>query len=235
MNDDILILYYYDDGLSDKEKSDIAAALASDKELAARYTELCRDLDGFAADEATAPSHVIQRMHDTIDRVARPVFVRTDEPRRSFNPFSFLWGAAVTAALAIGIGIGVFFSTPGDEPVTTWGDSVTRSDPFTRGMQVYLQDTRDGLEVMPVDNPDERMQLILHIVDQNRLFEQAAVNNDSQDLARVLRAFEPILLQLAADDLTPERAEYLRAQLAFELNVMLTKLSHASSNEEQTT
>ena len=68
-----------------------------------------------------------------------------------------------------------------------------------------------------------------------RLFEQAAVNNDAQDLARVLRAFEPILLQLAADDVTPEKAEYLRAQLAFELNVMLTKLSHASSNKEQTT
>ena len=51
----------------------------------------------------------------------------------------------------------------------------------------------------------------------------------------MLRAFERILLQLAADDVTPAKAEYLRAQLAFELNVMLTKLSHASSNEEQTT
>ena len=51
----------------------------------------------------------------------------------------------------------------------------------------------------------------------------------------MLRAFEPILLQLAADDLAPEKAEYLRAQLAFELGVVLTKLSHASSNEEQTT
>ena len=229
MNDDMLILYYYDEDLSDKEKSDIAAALASDKELAARYAELCRDLDGFAAGEAQAPSHVIQRMHDTIDRAARPVLVRTDEPRRSFNPFSFLWGAAVTAALAIGIGIGVFFSTPANDPVPTLGD------PFTRGMQVYLQDARDGLSTMPVDNPHERVRLILHIIEQNRLFERAAENNDSQDLARVLRAFEPILIQLAADDLAPETAEDLRAQLAFELSVMLTKLSHASSNEEQTT
>ena len=79
------------------------------------------------------------------------------------------------------------------------------------------------------------MRLILHIVDQNRLFEQAAVNNDSQDLARVLRAFEPILLQLAADDVTPQRAEYLRAQLAFELNVMLTKLARDASDQTHTT
>ena len=46
MNDDTLILYYYDDGLTDKEKADIAAALEADSELAARYAELCRDLDG---------------------------------------------------------------------------------------------------------------------------------------------------------------------------------------------
>ena len=229
MNDDTLILYYYDEISSAKEKSDIAAALAADDELAARYAELCRDLDGLAAGEATAPSHVVQRMHDTIDRIAKPAPERTAAPRRSFNPFSFMWGAAVTAALAIGIGIGVFFATPAEQPVTALGD------PFTRGMQVYLKDASDGLAAMPVDNPDERMRLILHIVDQNRLFQQAAVHNDSQDLARVLRAFEPILLQLAADDVTPEKAEYLRAQLAFELNVMLTKLSQASSNEEQTT
>ena len=51
----------------------------------------------------------------------------------------------------------------------------------------------------------------------------------------MLRAFEPILLRLAADDIAPEDAEALRAQLAFELNVMLTKLSRKPSKETQTT
>ena len=77
--------------------------------------------------------------------------------------------------------------------------------------------------------------LVLRIIEQNRMFEVAAEHNNAPKLARVLRAFEPILLQLAANDLAPEDEEALRAQLAFELNVMLTKLSHASSNEEQTT
>jgi hypothetical protein len=54
-------------------------------------------------------------------------------------------------------------------------------------------------------------------------------------VARVLRAFEPILLQLAATDIAPEDAEALRAKLAFELNVMLTKLASQSSNETHTT
>ena len=106
MNDDKLILYYYNDGLSVRERQEIEAALAEDAQLAARYAELCRDLDGLKEEPVNVPSHVVQRMHDSIDRVARPVLV-SQEPRRSFNPFSFVWGAAVTAALAIGIGIGI--------------------------------------------------------------------------------------------------------------------------------
>jgi hypothetical protein len=229
MNDDKLILYYYDDGLSARERQEITAALEENPQLAARYAELCRDLDGLKEEPVDVPSHVVQRMHDSIDRVARPVLV-SQEPRRSFNPFSFVWGAAVTAALAIGIGIGVYLSTP-----TAVVPVQVASDPFTRGMQVYLQDARADLVSMPVSSVEERTELIMHIVEQNRLFEQAAVRNDSQSLARVLRAFEPILLQLATEDLPPDQAEALRAQLAFELNVMLTKLSRVSSNETQTT
>jgi hypothetical protein len=51
----------------------------------------------------------------------------------------------------------------------------------------------------------------------------------------VLRAFEPILLRLAATDIAPEDAEALRAQLAFELKIMLTKLERGSSKETHTT
>ncbi len=65
--------------------------------------------------------------------------------------------------------------------------------------------------------------------------ETVAERNDAPELARVLRAFEPILLQLAATDVAPEDAEALRAKLAFELNVMLTKLARVSSNETHTT
>jgi hypothetical protein len=77
--------------------------------------------------------------------------------------------------------------------------------------------------------------LVLRIIEQNRMFESAAANSDAPKLARVLRAFEPILLQLAANDLAPADAEALRAQLAFELNVMLTKLSAESSDDSHTT
>lgn len=229
MNDDTLILYYYNDGMSDQERDEVVAALESDAALAARYAQLTAELDSVSEVDVEVPAHVVQRMHDSIDRAARPALVAVEEPRRPFNPFSFVWGSAVTAALAIGIGIG-FYLQP--EPSV---DMPSNGDPFTRGMQVYLQDARTSLAAMPIAEGEERAELIMHIVEQNRLFEQAAVQNDSQNLARVLRAFEPVLLQLATEGLAPEDAQALRAQLEFELNVMLTKLSRASSNETQTT
>jgi len=230
MNDDTLILYYYNDGLGEQQRREIAEALESDSDLAARYAALCRDMELLVdGDVADVPAHVVQRMHDSMDRIARPVLVSAERAPSSFSPFSFAWGAAVTAALAIGIGIGLYLP---DEPVEI---GQPYGDPFVRGMQVHLQDTRENLVSLPIDTPDDRTQLIQHVIDQNRLFERAAVQNDEQSLARVLRAFEPILLQLATDDIAPDDAAALRAQLTFELNVVLTKLSRDSSNETHTT
>jgi hypothetical protein len=49
----------------------------------------------------------------------------------------------------------------------------------------------------------------------------------------VLRAFEPILVRLAAEDLSPEEAQRLQAQLVFELNVMLTKMNRTPSDRSE--
>ncbi len=230
MNDDRLILFYYDDGLTDQERKEIEDALRQDADLAARYDALCRDMASISdAGEPEVPAHVVQRMHESIDRIARPVMISSDESGRTFSFKSFFWGAAITAALALGIGIGVNLSSPTVVPV------VASTDSFSRGMQVYLQDARAELSAMPIDSNPDRTRLIMHIIDQNRLFERAAEQNDAANLARVLRAFEPILLQLAAEDIAPEDAEALRAQLAFELNVMLTKLSRDSSTNTEST
>ena len=86
-----------------------------------------------------------------------------------------------------------------------------------------------------LDIDDDSTLLVLRLIEQNRLFETAAEKNNAPQLARVLRAFEPILLRLAATDIAPEDAEALRAQLSFELNVMLTKLAKQSSDETHST
>ena len=162
-------------------------------------------------------------------------------PKPAVHSWSFLLGVAVTAALAIGVGIGVFISgdeqnvTPMMEELIVDNDVTDRgnSSAFIRGLQVHLRESERGLTALPASTDSDKALLIMGIIEQNRLLERAAEQNDSASLARVLRAFELVLVQLAADDVTAEDAEALRAKLLFELNVVLTKLAHDTSDEPQ--
>jgi hypothetical protein len=181
--------------------------------------------------EIAAPSHMKQRWHDSIDLAAQRESRAQKKSTRSFNFMSFFWGTAVTTALALGIGIGVFLSG-GPESIEPNEYVVRdRAGDFGRVMQVHLRDTQDDIASMPIGTVEDRTLLVLRIIQQNRLFEKAAERNDADGLARVLRAFEPILLKLAASDIAPEDAAALREQLAFELKVMLTKLERDTSKD----
>jgi len=239
MNEETLTFYYYGDGLTDGERREVEAALASDSAVAAQYRRLCQELDGFGSVETEpAPRHLVERWHDSITRAAAKDEVAT-QPSRSFHLGSFFWGSAVAASLALVVAIGFYMS--GDEigdidPGNTVVDvpETTRADPsaaLSRGLLVHFQESREQLVGLSPDANGERSELIQKIVQQNRLFQRAAASGDSQDLARVLRAFEPVLLRLADENVTPEDAAALQAQLAFELNIVLTKLSRNLSNK----
>ena len=191
-----------------------------------------------AADIHSAPTHVVQQWHNVIDEAAALERGREKKPEPHWHPTSFFWGMAVTAALAIGVGIGFFVSY--DDGYTTppyVAQNTTQANvipaAFTRGLQVHFRDSRQ--QISTLDQSIDGTMLVLQIIEQNRLFEYAAEENNAPKLARVLRAFEPILLRLAASDIAPEDAAALRAQLAFELNVMLTKLASKSSDETHST
>ena len=196
-------------------------------------------VEAHEADVHCPPAHVVEQWHGAIDEAAALERGRKPQARPSWHPGSFFWGAAVTAALAIGIGIGFVLS--GDNGAPAQGPLIANLDPgpsatpaaFTRGLAVHLRDSRQ--QIASLDDSTDPTLLILQIIEQNRMFESAAEHNNAPKLARVLRAFEPILLQLAANDIAPEDAEALRAQLAFELNVMLTKLANKPSDESHTT
>ncbi len=191
-----------------------------------------------AADIHSAPTHVVQQWHNVIDEAAALERGREKKPEPHWHPTSFFWGMAVTAALAIGVGIGFFVS---DDNGYTVPPRVAQNPiqanvipaAFTRGLQVHFRDSRQ--QISTLDQSTDGTMLVLQIIEQNRLFEYAAEENNAPKLARVLRAFEPILLRLAASDIAPEDAAALRAQLAFELNVMLTKLASKSSDETHST
>jgi hypothetical protein len=238
MNDDILTLYYYKDGLTEAELLEVRSALGKDAALRARYETLCKDLARFDAPAPVAvTADLAARWHDSIDRAARLERQRKQPAGRVLHIPSFAWGTVVAAALVVGIGLGFYLSGHREgEPVIDPGMVVdvtpeTRSPSvaFARGLQVHLRESRQELSALPAGAAEERAMLIMHMIQQNRLFERAAEQNDARDLARVLRAFEPILMRLAANDMTPEDAEALQAQLAFELNVMLTKLGKSTS------
>ena len=206
--------------------------------------EELQQLEQLAEDEVEAlPADMLHRFHDTVERAAA---LESNRRRQGhFHLNSFFWGAAITAALAVGVGIGVWIGddeqVSGDPPPIIVDDRTSdvsadvRNAAFQRSVQNHFRRSERDLSDWSVDNEADRMLLILRIIEQNRWFEKAASQNDADDLARVLRAFEPILVRLAANDIDPEEAEALRNKLSFELNVMLTKLSLETSDMPETT
>lgn len=235
MNDDQLILYYYDDGLSDTEREEIAAALERDSALGSRYALLKDRLDGLQAEHPPAPRHVTARFHDTIERAARMSRAKEAPPRSLFHLPSFVWGTVVAAALVAGIAIGVSLPDRNivQPPQIVSVPNSSSATAFTRGLQVHLRESQADIASLPFDDEAERTLLVLQMIQQNRIYERAAEQNGADDLARVLRAFEPILARLADDDISAEDAEALRTKLAFELNVMLTKMTRGESDKQQ--
>ena len=250
MNDDTLTLYYYKDGLSQDERLEVTNALAADPELAARYHLLFSELSQLADSETDAvPSDMLQRFHNTVDRAANMERQAAPKATSPVHFLSFFWGAAITAALAVGVGIGFWF---GDADETGAGSGVPMivdvtpqidvaaqngsATPvvFQRSVQNYLRQSERDISDLSIDAEADRLIMIIRLIEQNRLFEKAATQNNSPKLARVLRAFEPILVQLASDDIAPEDAQALQAKLAFELNVMLTKLARDTSDGQDT-
>ena len=236
MNEETLTLYYYNDGLSQGERQEVVNALAKDPALAGRYRRLSQQLD-LLADQPVShpPPDMVERWHDT----TRTAAMHEDNvaPEPTFHFGSFFWGAAITAALAIGIGIGVLLSGGETSPVDPYETISARSDQnsaFVRGLQVHFRESEENLSRLAIDAGVDNTELIMDIIEQNRLFERAAMQNNDQSVARVLRAFELVLMRIAAEETTAEDAERLRAKLLFELNIMLTKISRDASEEPQT-
>ncbi len=176
-----------------------------------------------------APPHLKAQWHATIEQAAALERGRNREPEATPSR-NWFFGFALAAALTLGIGIGIGID---DDPVITEPASAKPSLAFSRGLRYHLGEAR--AQLVSYDSSADSTNLVLDIIEQNRLFEVAAEQNNAPKIARVLRAFEPILLELAADDIAPEDAAALREQLTFELNVMLTKLARDASDETHTT
>jgi len=225
ISDDELLLYHYRDGLDAAERARIGAALGEQPEVARRLQSLVSRLDAAAAlPDVAVPEPVQRRWETALERATQTSVAAAPQAARMARRFDLRWPMAAAAAalvLVVGLRIGTH-SPPGQTTVPT----AAAPTAYERGLKWHLASTERQLGEIGSATPEDRARLIGAILEQNRLYALAAERAGEPQLARVLRAFAPILDSLSRDggDATADIA-----QLTFELRVMQGRLS-ASTN-----
>jgi hypothetical protein len=227
ITDDELLLYYYRDGHDAAERARIGAALSEDPQLARRLHTLVARLDAAAAvPEVPVPDAAMQRWRDALDRASTET--RAAPARRPFFA-DRRWQAAAAAVLVVTLAVTLQVLRPKTGPIFEAQTTVepppsggAEASAYENGLKVYLASTERRLASLDNASPEERARLIETIIAQNRLYALAAERANEPQLARVLRAFNPIL-----EDLRDGRSDASAAdisQLSFELRVMQARL-----------
>jgi hypothetical protein len=235
ISDDDLLLYYYREGLDAAERARIGTALAERPELAQRLHRLVAQLDT-AADmpEVPVPQHVQQRWESALNRAAHASdkrgAIRGAKARANFFS-TFPWQAAAAAAVvlvAILVTMQVSLRSPPERTAETTPTTATNAASvadalaYERGLRWHLANTQQQLARLDSAQPDERTRLVETIIEQNRMYALAAERANEPQLARVLRAFTPILESLASERRDASASDL--AQLNFELRVIQARL-----------
>ncbi len=215
ISDDDLLLYYYRDGLDPTERARIGTALAEQPELARRFHRLVAQLDTVAdMPEVPVPPHIQQRWENALGRVAP-----AKSKARPFAAFHWRAAAAAVVAVVLLVTVQLVLRSPQEQPIA---DATPVQSAYERGLRWHLASTEQGLAKLDSAQPEERAQLIAAIVEQNRMYALAAERANEPQLARVLRAFTPILESLAVEPGDASASDI--AQLSFELRVMQARL-----------
>jgi len=234
ISDDELLLYYYRDDLDAAQRARIGTALAEQPELAQRLHRLVAQLDTVAEmPEVPVPPHVEQRWQNALAQAAAHnidvAAVKTGARFRTPFRWQALALAASVVALAILVTIQVSMQSRPSQPVAQTppqAASAPEASAYERGLRWHLANTEQRLASLESANPEERVQLIEAIIEQNRLYALAAERANEPQLARVLRAFTPILESLASERRDASASDL--SQLNFELRVMQARLKAAA-------
>lgn len=227
INDDDLLLYYYRDGLDAADRARIGAALAEQPELAQRLHRLVAKLDAAAGiPEVPVPPHTQQRWQAALAAAARE---KSAAPAR--RRFSTQWLAAAAAVVAVALvvifqGVQVPPAQVAGDPAPVPGQQDETADSasaYEHGLKVHLASTERRLANLDNSSPEERARLIEAIIGQNRIYALAAERAGEPQLARVLRAFTPILQDVAKGRSASTEGDL--AQLSFELRVTQARLA----------
>lgn len=230
ISDDELLLYYYRDGLDTAERARIGTALAQQPELAQRLHRLVAQLDTVAeTPEVPVPPHIEQRWQNALARAAATAqnnygaaVATTGSRFRSTFRWQTLALAATVAALGVFVTIQVSMQSRDDRRQASNDTPPPHATAYERGLQWHLANTEQRLASLDSAKPEERARLIEAILEQNRMYAVAAERANEPDLARVLRAFTPILETLQAEHRDADASDI--DQLNFELRVVQARL-----------
>jgi hypothetical protein len=231
ISDDELLLYYYRE-IEASERARIGAALAAQPDLAQRLHRLVARLDAVSATpEVPVPQAVQQRWQAALAGVVESA-ARQESTARRFTQPRWLAAAAALAVVALVVAFQAMQPTPPTlvEDTTRKQPSATAPDAsaYEHGLKFHLASTERQIAALGEATPEERARLIETIIGQNRLYALAAERAGEPQLARVLRAFTPIL-----EDLAHGRGETTAAnvaQLSFELRVMQARLGAGAAS-----
>jgi hypothetical protein len=228
ISDDELILYHYRE-LDAAERARIGAAISAQPALSQRMHELVTRLDAAAAiPEVPVPAEVQRRWQAALVAEADKAGARGSQRASKSRYFLPVFSAAMAAAVAVML----IFQTSKQAPLEQTAEvtlpapsSPADASAYERGLKWHLASTERQLAGISTADPAERAKLIETIVAQNKLYALAAERAGEPQLARVLRAFGPILENVAQGG-GDSSADV--AQLSFELRVMQGRLNAAS-------
>lgn len=218
ITDDDLLLYYYRE-LDAADRARIGAALGEQPELARRLHALVSRLDA-AADipEVPVPAQVQDRWAAALDRAATQTRVAA-APRRFSAPLIWQAAAAAVTVFALIFSVQRVMQSAPEQVVE---NPVPAASAYEHGLKFHLASTERRIASLEKATPEERVKLVETIISQNRMYALAAERAGEPQLARVLRAFNPILEGLADESSGTAAADV--AQLSFELRVMQARL-----------
>ena len=232
ISDDDLLLYYYRDGLDPAERARIASALSERPELAQRLHRLIARLDEAAATpEVAVPVDTQRRWEAALERAAQGATTSATTAGARFLR-NVRWPAAAAAVVVLAVVLTnqlmlriapmpvIESAAP---PSARAANPMEEASAYERGLRWHLVSTERRLASLQAAAPDERVRLIESMLAQNRMYALAAERADEPQLARVLRAFTPILETLAADG--GELSVIDIERLNFELRVMQARLN----------
>ncbi len=229
ITDDDLLLYYYRE-LDAAHRARVGAAISEQPELARRLHALVSRLDAAAAmPEVPVPAHAQQRWRDALNRAATETRAAPVRPGFSIQR---RWQAAAAAVAIVALTLTIQKVT--QPPPELSADNATivstpgvrggsDASAYEQGLKIHLANTEQRLASLGDATPEDRARLVEAIIDQNRIYALAAERAGEPRLARVLRAFTPILESVA--DSGGEASAGSVAQLNFELRVMQARLS----------